>query len=189
MITTIMAITAQATAGKSRRSMATDSQEPIPGRATVWPRTVMASDATTKNQAPDMDIIMFQIRPGMEKGSSSRQKRFHGDRPYMLEASCRSSGRVRIDWYMLKVMFQAWAVKMAKMEAHSSPSSRFGNRPMKKVTVKVRKPSTGTDCRMSSAGTMISSALRLLAARGATTKVNRSEAARAANMRRVVRAA
>ena len=32
------------------------------------------------------------------------------------------------------------------------------------MTVKVRKPSTGTDCRMSSAGTMTSSALRLLAA-------------------------
>ena len=47
---------------------------------------------------------------------------------------------------------------------------------MKKVTVKVRKPSTGTDCRMSSAGMMTSSALRLLAASVATTKVKSSEA-------------
>src|ERR1700760_2912324 len=184
-----MASTAQATAGKSRLSMATDSQEPMPGRATVWPRTVMASEATTKNHAPDMDIIMFQIRPGMAKGSSSFQKRLQDDRPNMLEASTRSSGRVRMDWYMLKVMFHAWAVNMAKMEAHSSPSSRLGNRPMKKVTVKVRKPSTGTDCRMSSAGTMISPALRLLAARGATRKVNTSEANSPANIRRVVSAA
>ncbi len=60
---------------------------------------------------------------------------------------------------------------------------------MKKVTVKVRKPSTGTDCRMSSAGTMISSALRLLAASVATTKVKTSEATMAANMRSVVRSA
>ena len=35
---------------------------------------------------------------------------------------------------------------------------------MKKVTVKEMKPSTGTDCRMSSSGTRISSARRLLAA-------------------------
>ncbi len=60
---------------------------------------------------------------------------------------------------------------------------------MKKVTVKVRKPSTGTDCRMSSAGTITSSALRLLAARVATTKVKSSEAKIAANMRSVERSA
>jgi hypothetical protein len=60
---------------------------------------------------------------------------------------------------------------------------------MKKVTVKVRKPRTGTDCRMSRAGTMTSSALRLLAAAVATTKVKTSEAARAANIRKVVRMA
>ncbi len=41
-------------------------------------------------------------------------------------------------------MFQAWLVKIAKIEAHSAPSWLPGNRPMKKVTVKVRKPSTGT---------------------------------------------
>ena len=86
-------------------------------------------------------------------------------------------------------MFQAWAVKMAKIAAHSTPSSLVGKRPMKKVTVKVRNTSTGTDCRMSSAGTMTSSALRLLAAVVATTKVKISEAKMAANMRRVERRA
>ena len=60
---------------------------------------------------------------------------------------------------------------------------------MKKVRVKVRKPSTGTDCRMSSAGMMISSAFLLLAARVATTNVNSSEAMIAANMRKVERRA
>ena len=39
--------------------------------------TVIDSDATTKNQPPDIDIIVFQIRPGMAKGTSSRQKRCH----------------------------------------------------------------------------------------------------------------
>src|SRR5258708_1397017 len=125
--------------------MATDSQDPMPGKSTVWPRTVMASEMTTKNQLPDMDIIMFQIRPGMAKGRSSRQNRRQGDSPNIKLASSRSAGRVRSDWYMLKVMFQAWAVKTAKTEAHSSPSSLPGNRPRKKVVVKARKPSTGTD--------------------------------------------
>ena len=83
-------------------------------------------------------------------------------------------------------MFQAWAVKMAKMAAASTPSSCPGKRPMKKVTVKVRKPKTGTDCRMSSAGMMTSSALWLLAASVATTKVKSSEKNSATNMRRVV---
>ncbi len=39
--------------------------------------TVIASDATTKNQPPDIDIIMFQMRPGIENGTSSFQKRCH----------------------------------------------------------------------------------------------------------------
>jgi hypothetical protein len=60
---------------------------------------------------------------------------------------------------------------------------------MKKVTVKVRKPRIGTDCRMSSAGTMIRPACRLRAASVATTSVNTVEAASAANMRRIVRSA
>ena len=57
------------------------------------------------------------------------------------------------------------------------------------MTVKVRKPSTGTDCRMSSAGTITSSAFRLFAANVATMKVNSSDAKIAANIRNVVRSA
>jgi hypothetical protein len=60
---------------------------------------------------------------------------------------------------------------------------------MKKTTVKVRKPSTGTDWRMSSAGTITSSALRLLAASVATMNVKASDAKMAANIRSVVRSA
>ena len=86
-------------------------------------------------------------------------------------------------------MFQAWLVKIAKIAASSSPSTRPGNRPMKNTTVKVRKPRIGTDCRMSRIGTMIRPARRLLAAATAKVKVNSSEAARAANIRSVVRAA
>ena len=86
-------------------------------------------------------------------------------------------------------MFQAWAVKMAKIAASSTPNSLVGKRPMKKVTVNVRKPRTGIDWRMSSIGMITSSALRLLAARVATTKVKSREAKIAANMRSVVRRA
>ena len=61
-------------------------------------------------------------------------------------------------------MFQACDVKIAKIAAHSTPSSRPGNSAMKPVTVTDRKPRIGTDCRMSSTGIRIFSACRLLAA-------------------------
>ncbi len=45
--------------------MATARYEPMPGSMTCcWP-TTSASEATTKNQLPDMLIIMFHTRPGM----------------------------------------------------------------------------------------------------------------------------
>src|SRR5258706_328281 len=40
-------------------------------------------------------------------------------------------------------MFQAWLVKIAKIEAHSAPSLLPGKRPMKNVTGDVRKPGRG----------------------------------------------
>ncbi len=61
-------------------------------------------------------------------------------------------------------MFQAWAVKMTNTEASSAPSTLPGNRPRKNGTRKVRKPSTGTDCRMSRIGIMMRSARLLFAA-------------------------
>jgi len=41
--------------------------------------TVIASLATTKNQPPDMFIIMFQMRPGIPNGTPRRQKRCHAE--------------------------------------------------------------------------------------------------------------
>ena len=61
-------------------------------------------------------------------------------------------------------MFQACAVKMAKMLAHSTPSRLPGKSARKPVTVIERNPSTGTDCRMSSNGSMTLRARTLLAA-------------------------
>ena len=61
-------------------------------------------------------------------------------------------------------MFQAWLVKMAKIAASSAPSVFPGKRPRKKVTVKDRKPRTGTDWRMSRTGISTISQRRLLAA-------------------------
>src|SRR5215475_659877 len=124
----------------------------------------MASEATTKNQPPDIDIIAFQIRPGIAKGTSRRQKRCQPDKWKLWVASSRSFGTARMDWYMLKVMFQAWLVKIANTEASSAPSTCPGNKFMKKITVKVRKPRIGTDCRISSNGIITISARRLLAA-------------------------
>ena len=59
--------------------------------------TVMASEATTKNQPPDMLIIMFQIRPGTANGTSSFQKRCQPVSWKLSETSIRSRGTVRSD--------------------------------------------------------------------------------------------
>ena len=45
---------------------------------------------------------------------------------------------VRKDWKKLKVMFQAWLVKIAKIAASSAPNIRFGNNETKKTTVNER---------------------------------------------------
>jgi len=55
-------------------------------------------------------------------------------------------------------------VKIAKIDAHSRPSTEPGNRAMKKVTVMARKPRTGTDWRMSRSGISTSRARLLFAA-------------------------
>ena len=59
---------------------------------------MIASDATTKNQPPDIDIMVFQTRPGVANGTSSRQKRCQGVRWKLSAASVRSRGTVCSDW-------------------------------------------------------------------------------------------
>ncbi len=93
-----MAPTPMATARMSCRSMASASHDPIPGRAMVVLPTVIASEATTKNQPPDIDIITFQTRPGVANGSSSRTNRRQGEKPNWRATSSRSLGMVRSDW-------------------------------------------------------------------------------------------
>jgi hypothetical protein len=55
-------------------------------------------------------------------------------------------------------------VKIAKIDAHSKPSSEPGNSAMKPVTVIDRKPRIGTDCSTSSSGINTFSARRSRAA-------------------------
>ena len=95
---TAMAPTAQPTAPRSIRSIATMSQEPMPGSMYWVLPTVKASEATTKNQPPDMDIMVFQIRAGVAKGSSSLMNFCQGERPNCWVTSARSPGSVRRDW-------------------------------------------------------------------------------------------
>ena len=72
--------------------------EPTPGRENdVWPTTT-ASDATTKNHPPDMDIIMFQMSAGNANGTSNCQNRIQGDNRNDSAASVSSIGTVRSDW-------------------------------------------------------------------------------------------
>ena len=70
----------------------------MPGRATCVCPTLIDSEATTKNQPPDIDIIMFQVSPGSANGTSSCQKRIQGERWNEAAASASSVGTVRNDW-------------------------------------------------------------------------------------------
>ena len=85
-------------AGRFFCAMATAIQEPMPGSAMLVLPTLIASATVTKNQPPDMLIIMFQISDGVAKGASIRQKRAQALRPNMRPASSNSSGTVRSDW-------------------------------------------------------------------------------------------
>src|ERR1039457_2876159 len=105
---------AQPMAPMSRASIASAMYEPTPGSLMFWLETEIASEATTKNQPPDIDIIMFQSSPGMANGISRRQKRCQAERWNIRDASCSSAGTVRSDWYRLNAMFQACEVKIAK---------------------------------------------------------------------------
>ncbi len=86
-------------------------------------------------------------------------------------------------------MFHTSAVKTAKTEAHSRPSVECGNRATKPVTVMLRKVRTGTDCRMSIAGTITFAARRDRAAQVPNTKVKSTAGTSPANIRRTERAA
>ena len=92
-----MVTTASTTALMSCCSIASAIQEPMPGSFTVVSPTVMASEATTKNQAPDIDIMVFQIRPGAANGTSRRRKRSQGESWKCRLTSSRSPGMVRSD--------------------------------------------------------------------------------------------
>jgi len=62
--------------------------------ATMAQPTAMASEATTKNHPPDIDIIVFQTKPGIANGTSSLQKRRHPVSGKLRLASSRSVGTV-----------------------------------------------------------------------------------------------
>jgi hypothetical protein len=70
----------------------------MPGRVNWVLPTVTASEATTKNQPPDIESMVFHTRPGMAKGTSSFQNFCQGERRKLRATSCRSAGRVVRDW-------------------------------------------------------------------------------------------
>src|ERR1700744_590515 len=150
-----------------------------------WFATEIASDATTKNQPPDMLIIMFHSRPGIANGSSSRQKVCQPESGNTREASFSACGTVRSDWYSEKAMFQACEVKIANIAASSTPNKLPGNSAMNGATAIAWKPRMGMDCRMSSSGTSTFSSARTLAANAANTQAKIKEAPSAMNMRSV----
>lgn len=86
-------------------------------------------------------------------------------------------------------MFHTSAVKTAKTDAHSRPGVERGKRATNPVTVMPRKARTGTDCRMSSTGTITWAARRERAAHVPKTKVKSTAGTSPANIRSTERAA
>ena len=70
----------------------------MPGSGIVHGPTEIASEATTKNQPPDIETIRFHTSPGVAKGTSRCQKRCQADMCIERAASCSSPGTVRSDW-------------------------------------------------------------------------------------------
>src|SRR6202008_3550189 len=103
----------------------------MPGSFQVLSPTETASDATTKNQPPDIDIMVFHTRPGVANGTPSRQKRGQALRRERSAAPARPVGAVHSDWNRLNSMFHAWLVKIAKIAASSTPITLPGNSCMK----------------------------------------------------------
>ena len=93
-----MVSTAAPIADQSPASLALAMNDPTPGSVIVVLPTVIASDATTKNQPPDIDIIVFQMRPGIANGASSCQNFCQPVRRKPRATSSRSRGTVRSDW-------------------------------------------------------------------------------------------
>jgi hypothetical protein len=89
--------TAMPIAFQSPASLALAMKEPTPGSVIVVSPTVIASEATTKNQPPDIDIIVFQIRPGIAYGASSCQNFCHPVNRKPRATSSKSLGTVRSD--------------------------------------------------------------------------------------------
>ena len=122
----------------------------MPGNMNVVSPTVIASEATTKNQPPDIDIIVFQIRPGAATAP-----------PAARTAARATNGSGAPD---LVQFLRHGAQRLVEAERHVpglagedgedrrafSAKHAAGKEAQKKTTVKVRKPSTGTDWRMSS---------------------------------------
>ena len=72
--------------------------EPMPGSATVVLPTLKASEATTKNQPPDIDIIMFQISAGMRERHLELPEAHPRRQPERAAGLAQFIGHVRSDW-------------------------------------------------------------------------------------------
>src|SRR5574338_635789 len=74
----------------------------MPGSLMLWLETEMASEATTKNQPPDMDIIMFHAwEVKMAKmAAHSTPSRLLGNRAMKLVTVMERKPSTGIDWRM-----------------------------------------------------------------------------------------
>ena len=126
--------------------------------------TLIASEATTKNQLPDIESIMLKMSCGIANGTSSRQNRIHGDR----RNTARGLDELDRDGAQRLIEAERHVPGLAREDREHRGELGAEHPPgasdMKNTTVTEMKPRIGTDCRMSSSGTSTSSACLFLAA-------------------------
>ena len=96
--------------------------------------------------------MAFQVSGIMPLGRSTFQNRCQRVRRSRRADSSSSWLWPSRDECSENARFHACEVKIAKIDAHSTPSWLCGNRAIQKVTVTDRKPRMGTDCSTSSSG-------------------------------------
>ncbi len=93
-----MVAIAQPTRPRSPAAIAAPAYEPTPGSAYRWLSTLIASEATRKNQPPPKLSMPFHTRLIIPEGSSTFQKRIHRLNPNERDNSSSSRGSETREW-------------------------------------------------------------------------------------------
>jgi hypothetical protein len=140
------------------------SRLPKPGSVKVFEPKDMISAAVRKYHPEAQDRMLLYINLGMLAGRYSRLNRSNGFALHALLVSINSGGIESTDSYTANIIFHTILVKIRNRAANSTPIELPLNKVMKNAIAAGKKPSIGTDCKMSTIGIIILDANGLRAA-------------------------